>query len=47
MSFADLKNDLFLKDERGNEKYRNNMQDIDTYLRKQIMISSKSKKNAI
>jgi hypothetical protein len=47
MSFTDLKNDLFLMAERGNEKYRNNMQDIETYLRTQTFISSKSQKNAI
>ena len=47
MSFGDLKKEELLKKSKGDEEYRDNMQDIETYLRKQVMIPSKSKKNAI
>jgi len=46
-SHTDLKDGSFLMTEGGNEEYRDNMQDIATYLRTQTFISSESQKNAI
>jgi hypothetical protein len=44
MSFSELKKDMFLEAERGNDTYRDNLQTIETFLGKITIITSKSRK---
>ena len=44
MSFTELKKDFFLLAEQGDDNYRDNMQNIETFLGKITIISSKSRK---
>ena len=43
MSFTELKKDFFLLAEQGDDDYRDNMQNIETFLGKITIISSKSR----
>jgi len=44
MSFSELKKDMFLLAERGDDNYRDNLQTIETFLGKITIISSRTRK---